>query len=220
MLEPFVSQASEGVPMLCHDRSKTPDRPPSGVHGAAAEIASLRQLALQRALLALTAAAVAGFVASSNLRLGVAFAIGSIGELALAGGAETRRRSVLLVLATDREGYELAEVQHFGASLTAWRKRLALAHAIEELLRDASRSESIFLLDRVAAHAPALAAIARSLADEKTSVEPIAMATLVQLLTDGGRSPLLSRTAPPAELEKAVARILSGIHPRRGLAAR
>lgn len=197
-----------------HQNGPRQEQPAHELRGAAAEIASLRRLALQRALLAVVAAAVAGLAAGADVRLGAAFAVGSLAELALAAVAESRRRGALLLLAADRDGYALAEVRRFGASLTTRRRRLALARSIEGMLRDASRADSIFLLDRVAAQAPAFAAIAQSLADEDVVVEPMAMATLLRLLTDGGRSPLLCRAASPEELRTTVARILRGLHRR------
>lgn len=196
------------------DRSGT-DSPPRPVEQGAAEVASLRRLTLQRALVAAAAALVAAVVMSWNARIGVAFAVGSAGELTLAWVAEARRRGALLLLAAEREGYVLEEVRRFGASLTSWEQRLALARSIEAILREASRSDSVFLLGRVAAQAPALTVIARALADRETFVEPFAIATLVLLLRDGTRSPLLNLDATPAELCRIVDRILSGIHVRK-----
>lgn len=198
---------------LWPDRSGT-DSPPLAVRQGAAELASLRRLALQRALVAAAAALVAVIVTGWNARIGMAFAVGSIGELALAWMAEARRREVLFLLAAERDGYVLDEVRRFGASLTSWERRLALARSIEAILREAGRSDSVFLVGRVAAQAPALTVIARSLADRETSVEPCAVATLVLLLRDGSRSPLLNPSATPAELGRTVERILKGIHTR------
>ena len=198
---------------LWPERSGT-DSPPLAVRQGAAEVASLRRLTLQRALVAAAAALVAAVVTGLNARIGVAFAVGSAGELALAGVAYARRRGVLLLLAAEPDGYVLDEVRRFGASLTSWEQRLALARSIEAILHEASRSDSVFLVGRVAAQAPALTVIARSLADRDAAVEPIAMATLVLLLRDGTRSPLLNMTATPAELGRTVERILNGIHTR------
>lgn len=197
---------------LWHDRSGTDDAPLS-VRQGAAEVASLKRLTLERVLVAAAALLVAAVVTGWNARLGVAFAAGSVGELGLAWIAEARLRGVLLLLASEKDGYVLDEVRRFGASLISWERRLALAHSIEAILREASRSDSIFLLGRVAAQAPALTVIARSLADRETSVEPFAVATLVLLLRDGTSSPLLDLSAKPAELGRTVERILSGIHP-------
>ena len=198
---------------LWPERSGT-DSPPPAVRQGAAEVASLRRLTLQRALVAAAAALVAAVVTGLNARIGVAFAVGSAGELALAWVAYARRREVLLLLAAERDGYVLDEVRRFGASLTSWERRLALARSIEAILHEASRSDSVFLVGRVAAQAPALTIIARLLADREAAVEPIAMATLFLLLRDGTRSPLLNQTATPAELGRAVERILNGIHAR------
>ena len=184
------------------------------VQAAAAELASLRRLAAQRALLAVAAAVGAGLAASLDPRLTVACGAGFVAEACLAFVSVCRRRHALLVLAAERDTYALAEVRRFGASLTTPKKRLALARSIAALLHEASGSDSIFVLERVAAEAPALAAISQALADEATVIEPTAVAVLLQLITDGNGSPLLNPAATSDELGRTLARVLTGIHPR------
>ena len=195
-----------------HDGAPTPAG--RDVHAAAAELASLRRLAAQQALLAVAAAVGAGLAASLDPRLAAAFGAGFVAEAILAFLSVCCRRHTLLVLAAERDTYALDEVRRFGASLTTPRRRLALARTIAAVLRESSESDSIYVLDRVAAEAPALAAIAHALADKATVIEPTAMAALLQLLTDGHGSPLLNPAVTSDELGRTLARVLTGIHPR------
>lgn len=201
---------------LPHDHNGTSSNLPPELQDAAAELVSLRRLAVERAALAGAAALLAGLVAPLDFRLGVALAAGSVGGLALAGVAEMRRRAVLLVLAADPNGYAIAEVREFGASLVSWRGRTSIAGTIKTTLLEASRPNSLFLLDRVAAQAPVLTAIARSLMEPATLVEPYAMAALLLLLTDGDRSPLLNPNTTTTDLDRALARIDGGIRTTAG----
>ncbi len=185
------------------------------VETAARELVALRRLAVQRGLVAVTAAAVAGLVASVDMRVAVALGAGAIVEAGLAVVSACDRRQLLLALAAHRDSYVLAEVRGFGASLTTPKRRLALARSIAAVLRNSGTFDSIYILDRVAVEAPALTAIARALADDSAVVEPSAMAALVQLLTDGNGSPLLNPAASRDELRGTVAGILAGIHPRQ-----
>lgn len=183
------------------------------VRASAVELVSLRRLAAQQTQLAAAAALASALSVSFNLRLAVAFGAGVVAEAVLAHGSRCRRRRLLLALAADREAYTLAEVRCFGTSLTAPKTRRTLALSIAAALRESSRSDSIYMLDRVAAAAPALVLIAQALADDATVVEPTAMAALMQLLTDGAGSPLLNAAVAADELDHTLAPILAGIRP-------
>ena len=198
--------------MTSEDR-RAPASATRAVRASAVELVSLQRLAAQQALLAAAAALASALSASFNPRLALAFGAGFVAEALLALGSRCRRRRLLLALAADREAYTLAEVRRFGASLTAPKRRRALARSIAAALREASQSDSIYLLDRVAAGAPALAMIAQALADEATVVEPTAMAALLQLLTDGAGSPLLNAAVAADELDRTLAPILAAIRP-------
>ena len=198
--------------MTGEDRS-APSSARRDVKASAAELVSLQRLAAQQALLAAAAALASALSASFNPQLAVALGAGFVAEGLLALGSRCRRRRLLLALAADREAYTLAEVRRFGASLTAPNKRRALARSVTTALRESSRSDSIYVLDRVAAGAPALALIAQGLADEATVVEPTAMAALLLLLTDGAGSPLLNAAVAPDEVGRTLAPILAGIRP-------
>ena len=184
------------------------------IAGAAAQLHALRRLALQRAVLAVASAATAGFAFGGYPRVAVAFGAGSLAEAVLAVFSRASLRDRLRELATQRDAYVLPEVRRFGASLTTQKQRLAVARSIAALLRESSTGDSIFLLDRVVAHAPALAAIGSALADSSVSVEPAAVASLQQLLTDGSGSPLLNPELNPELLERTLRLILAGIEPR------
>ena len=181
---------------------------------AAAELASLKRLGLQRALLGVAAGVGAAVATSFDPRLALALTAGSIAAGALTQLSARGRNRLQLVLVASGEADGLAEVRRFGVSLITRSKRLALARSIAAVLREAGGSESIFLLERISAVAPELTVIARSLADEETVVEPAAAATLTHLLTDGRRSPLLNPSTGPEELRRALARVLAGMHPR------
>ena len=183
---------------------------------AAAELAALRRLELER--LALTVAAGLAVAPSMlvDLRLAVAFGAGAAVEMLLAGSSRIRRRAAIASLAIDPEAYVLPEVRRYGSSLTSLGHRRALARSIATILRGAGADRSgIVLSDRVIWQAPVLAALARALGDRRNDVEPTAMAACEQLLTDGHRSPLLNPSVPRAELERTLIRILRGISQRR-----
>lgn len=181
---------------------------------AATELLSLRRLAAQRAVVTGAAAALAAPVAAFDSRFAVALGVGSIAEGLLTFVVLSRRRDLLLALASDRNAYALADVRHFGASLVAPRRRLWIARTIADVLRESGGPHSLYVVDRVAAEAPALVAIAQALASHTTVIEPTAMAALLRLLTDAQKSPLLNPAAPSDKLGEMVAVVLAGIHPR------
>ena len=131
-----------------------------GLEAAATELLSLRRLAVQRAVVAIAAAALAAPVAGFDARLAVALGVGSVAEGILTFVVLSRRHDLLLALASDRDAYALAEVRHFGASLTAPRRRLTIARSIAALLRDSGGPHSLYVVvSRIAKKAPALVAI-------------------------------------------------------------
>lgn len=181
---------------------------------AAVELHSLRRLIAQRASLAIAATTLVLPVAAVNTRLAFALAVGALAEGILTFEVMIRRRDRLLELASRRDAYALPDVRHFGILLAAPRQRRAVARSITALLRDPGGGHALFVVDRVAAAAPRLAAIAEALSDTTLVIEPVAMATLLQLLTNGETSPLLNPSALSEELDGMVAAILSGIRPR------
>lgn len=185
-----------------------------GLEAAASEVLSLRRLAAHRALVTGAAAVLAALVAAVDSRFAVALGVGSIAEGLLTFVVLSRRRDLLLALASDRNAYALADVRHFGASLVAPRRRLSVARTIADVLRESGEPHSLYVVDRVAAEAPALVAIAQALANHATVIEPTAMAALLRLLTDSQKSPLLNPAAPSDKLGEVVAAVLAGIHPR------
>lgn len=186
-----------------------------GLEAAASELHVLRQIQVQRALAASVVAVLAALVAAVDVRLSVALAAGALAEGVLALVARSNRRDVLFRLASHPRAYVLPEVARLGASLTTPRRRSALARMIVGVLRDTGGKHSPYLIDRVAARAPVLVAVAASLADERMVVEPAAMACLQRLLVDGAASPLLNPSLPSIEVDAVVAFVLSGIRPRQ-----
>ncbi|GIU94212.1 MAG: hypothetical protein KatS3mg012_0669 [Gaiellaceae bacterium] len=186
------------------------------VSQAASELASLRRLTLQQALVALGAALAAGPAALLGTSLALALGAGAAFEAILALATSGRRRAIIASLAVCREAYLLPDVQRHGAALTTMKSRRALARSIAAILRGASGSRlGVDLVDRVTWQAPALAALAHALAEPENVVEPTAMAACMQLLTDGRASPLLNPALPRTELERVLRRIHAGISPRR-----
>lgn len=182
---------------------------------AAAELASLRRLALERLAVALGAVLVVGPATFVSPSLAVALGVGAVFETALALGSSARHRATVASLAVRREAYLIPEVRRYGAALATMKSRRTLARSIASLLRDASGPRvGVELVKRVAWQAPALAALARALIEADNVVEPTAMAACVQLLTDGRASPLLNPALPRTELDRALRRIHAGISPR------
>lgn len=179
---------------------------------AATELTSLRELALERTGLALGAALAALPVARVDLSLGAAVAIGAIAEAALAVSSSVRRRALIARLALEEGAYVIPEVHRYGSTLTSTRSRRAAAVAITSMLRGASESRTgVALADRVVWQAPALAELARALAESERKVEPTAMAACMRLLADGRESPLLNPALPRSELERVLHQIRAGI---------
>lgn len=183
------------------------------VDEAASQLKALRRLAVQQGLLALAAAVIAASALGGSPRVAVAFGVGAVVESFLARVSVESRRDHVRELATRRAAYELPDVRRLGASLTSERQRLAMAQSIADVILESADGRSIHLLDRVASQAPLLVAIAKALADPSVRVEPVAMAILLQLLTDGHRSPLLNRQVDPRRLRTALSLIVVGIQP-------
>lgn len=198
--------------MLLWQGSSTASR--QGLEAAAAELHSLQRLTMQRASVAIAAAALVVPLAGLNMRLAFAVGVGSAAEGILAVVVKGRRHDLLLDLASKPTAYELADVRRFGVRLASLKQRRAMARAMGALLRDPGWPHSLYAVDRVAAVAPRLAAVEEALSDSTIEIEPVAMATLLQLLTNGETSPLLNPAVAAEELERIVAAVLSGIRPR------
>ena len=171
---------------------------------------------MQRRGLGMVAAILAGLVAGNNTRLAIAFVAGFIAEGLLSFVPLATRRALLFELATQSDAYEIPEVRRYGLSLITPARRLAAARQVAFVLRESSRRDAIAAVDRVAAKALSLTAIAQALIETPTVIEPTAMARLLRLLTDGSQSPLLNPKLAAERLDAELRLIEIGIRPASG----
>lgn len=185
------------------------------VGDAAREVTALRRVAVAQSALGLAAAVAALVVVTVDTRLAVAFGAGAALETLLAATTAARRRALVASLAFSREAYLIPEVRRYGEELIGVSTRRAFARLIASVLKAAATDDpGLYLVDRVASQAPALAGLARALLEPDNTVDPVAMAACKQLLTDGSASPLLNPALAPTELESLLRRIHAGIRPR------
>ena len=191
---------------------------------AATEIRARRSRGLQRWAVGLGAAALVPVALQLSPLLAVATGLGAVALVLLGALALVRRRLLLEQLALEPDALQIAEVQAYGARLTTPVARARLASSIQSMVRDAfrpaSRLRCLFLVDRVAAHARELDAIASDLRSPTVRVDPVAAARCRWLLTNAHENPLYDRRLPEAELASLLRRIRAGMEPAAEQAAR
>lgn len=186
---------------------------------AAAEIRARRRTALERFVTSLVAAALVPVAFQLSGALSVATGLGAGVLAALGAFALTGRRLLLEQLALDPEALDIPEVRAFGERLTTPDARARLAAAIRSMVKDAfqpaSRLRCLFLVDRVAAYARELDAIARDLCSPAVRIDPVTAARCRWLLTTAAENPLYDRRLPAEDLGSILHRISAGMQPAR-----
>ena len=187
------------------------------IERAASEIRGKRRTALERFVVAIVAAALVAPALQLSGALSVATALGAGALAALGALALTGRRLLLERLALEPDALEIPEVRAFGERLTTPDARARLAAAIRSMVKDAfqpaSRLRCLFLVDRVAAYARELDAIARDLCSPTVRVDPVTAARCQWLLTNAVENPLYDRRLPAEELGSILRRIRAGLKP-------
>ena len=186
---------------------------------AAAEIRSRSRIALERFLVSLVSAALVPAALQLSGALSVATGLGAGVLAGLGAFALTGRRLLLERLSLEPDALAIPEVRAFGERLTTPRARARLAAAITSMVGDAfkpaSRLRCLFLVDRVAAYARELDAIARDLCSPSVRVDPVSAARCRWLLTNAAENPLYDRRLPAEELGSILQRIRAGMRPAR-----
>ena len=132
-------------------------------------------------------------------------------------GANDHRPLCGRTLELEPEALAIPEVRAFVERLTTPHARARLAASFRSMVKDAlkpaSRLRCLFLVDRVAAYARELDAIAGDLCSPSIEVDPVAVARCRWLLTNAAENPLYDRRLPAEELGSILQRIRAGMQP-------
>lgn len=146
-----------------------------------------------------------------SLPLGLALALGAVFEALVAAAASLRRRDLLERLAADPAAYALPEIQRFGRGLADRRRLSRLGDWIAEILDESRAPFSLYLGERVEAHADELRMLSLALRSPHAHVRPVTAAACLRLLTRAAESPLYNPRIPAEELGLRLREILRGI---------
>ncbi len=189
---------------------------------AASEIRARRSKAIECAAVSLAAGAALPLALALSAALAFAVGVGAVALGVRAAFVFGGRRLLLERLALESEALEIPEVRAYGNRLTSPDARARLARSmrsmVKEAFRPASRLHCLYLVDRVAAHARDLEAIARDLCSPGVRIDPVAAARCHWLLTHAAENPLYDRRIPEEDLGSILRG--SGLASSRSLCAR
>jgi hypothetical protein len=181
------------------------------VDDAAARLRALRHE--ERGDLGLAVLALALACAATQVRpaLVVPLFLGGLAVAALGIRALWRRWDLVERLAGERDAYVIPEVMTYASREATMERR----HNFAALIRNQLPQPELPVVERIAAAAGELAALASELDDADLDLEPASAVACMRLLSDVAKSPLLNPALPPEELRSRVCQIRSGFNPRR-----
>lgn len=181
------------------------------IEQAASELRLGRRRAIERLIVTLAAATSAAATSTFSPRVAMALAAGAAVEGILAVSTVLYRRDLIARLALHPAAYALPEVERFGMRYARPQERARLAAWLDDIVVEARLPGSIYLADRVDAHAAELKLLARDFGRPVARVQPTSAVACRQLLAQAVDSPLYNPRVPVEDLLRAVAQIRSGI---------
>jgi hypothetical protein len=181
------------------------------VDDAAARIRALRQEELGDLGLAALALALACAATQVRPALAVPLFLGGLAVAALGIRALWRRWDLVERLAGERDAHVIPEVKTYASREATIERR----HNFAALIRSYLPQPGLPVVQRIAAAADELEALAAELDDAALELDPALAVACMRLLSDVAESPLLNSALPPEELRSRVRQIRSGFNPRR-----